>query len=119
MKYHLRKLVKIIKKLHCKKVTEVIYDSQDNLVKINNGNWLQSWDVNQSVPINPLVGVRHNWTNKYIVIGTPLAPRITGVKVNGRELSFTRTGNFIKVTYDDMHWYMANSDIFYIDLKHY
>lgn len=117
MKYYLRKLVKIIKKLHCKKVTEVIYDSEDNLVKIDSSPWSQSWDLEHNIPVNFYVAVRHDWTGKALNIVTPLASSITGVKVNGRLLPFTRTGNLIKVIYDDMHWYMDNSDIFYIDLK--
>ncbi len=119
MKYYIRQLVKALAKRRCPKLTEVVYDSQDNLVKINNGDWVQSWDLDHNAPANPLVSVRHNWDRKSLVIITPLVPRTTGIKVNGHALPCLRWGNRIEVIYDDMHWYMDNSDIFYIDLKHY
>jgi hypothetical protein len=116
MKKYLQKILSFFK--YCP-ITSVQYDSQDNLVKIDNGRWQQSWNLETGQPQNPVIAIYYDWNHKRLRIVTPMAGSITQVKVQGKVCPFSRSGNNLFVTYDDMHWWMNNSDLFYIDLKRY
>jgi len=120
MKYKwLKKLVKRYKRCGCCKLVEATYDSQDNIVKVNNGNWSPSWDIDTDQPVHPQVAARYDWDNKLLRVVTPFAGNVREVKVQGKRQNFTRYGNELRVLYPDMHWWMNNNDVFYIDLKKY
>jgi len=95
-------------------LTEIIYDSQDNLVKINNGSWVTSWDYLNSQPAGN-IAVLHFWNKKEIVVFGNFQ-NVRKVKVNGKVLPYSIGNNTITLVYDDMHWWMNNSDLFYIDI---
>lgn len=46
---------------------EVIYDSQDNIVKLNN-TWIQSINLGNFEPANETLGIRHDWDNRTLYI---------------------------------------------------
>ena len=120
----IRKIKEYIKKI-CKRnrlrceYDYVVYDSQDNIVKINNGEWEQSWDLVSMEGLNTIFSVRHDWTYSRIKIGSSIHNTITKVFVNGRLAELEKIGDYWYASYPDLQVYMNNTDVFYLHIKTY
>lgn len=117
----IRKYIDKLKK-HCKKkcfiscLKYVIYDSQDNIVNINNTGWTQSWNLIDDGGSNPIFAVKYLWNDQKIKIGSDTYT-ITQVYVNGRLAELEYVDGYWYTSYPDLQVYMNNTDIFYLHIK--
>lgn len=98
---------------------EVIYDSQDNIVKLN-GNWVQSIDLDTWEPANDTLGVRHDWNNRTLYIKS-INYQIENVELQDLGHYVTISNNVASIYIPTMHEHMQHTDWFRfnIDLKAY
>jgi len=99
----------------CKKWVETIYDSEDNVIKIN-GTWYRSWDLNNNRSGNPIIGVTHDYARSLFIIDLCGRHNLERVKINGRNIPFQIISNRVTISYPDMHFWINHSGVFYIDL---
>lgn len=100
----------------------IIYDSQDNIVRINNGEWLSSLDWETYIdnynwePANDEFGIRHFWDDKAILIKSNNY-EIYGFDLDGLYDSYEIINGDLIIYFEDMQNYMINTDWYYFNIK--
>lgn len=88
----------------------VIYDSQDNIVKLN-GVWVQSIDLGTWEPANDTLGIRHDWDNRTLYLKS-LMFQIESVELEGLGHYVSISENVATIYVPTMQEHMDNTDWF-------
>jgi len=104
------------------KVLSVSYDSQDNLVKIDDSEWLMSMDWNTYVdsynwsPANEYLGVYNDSESKVLLVISDTY-KITGAVIEGIYTDWDIIDGVLHIQVPSMQEYMYNTDLFYFKIK--
>jgi hypothetical protein len=103
-------------KIKVKKKLKVVYDSQDNIIRINNGEWIQSVDLDTFEPANDLLGIRHDWDNKMIYIKSN-SKQLINVEIEVLANYSIIHNNVAFVYIPLMRLHLEDSDVFGLEIE--
>ncbi len=95
----------------------VIYDVQDNLVKLNDVNYV-SWNIENDIPGNPILGLKVSDIGITLQSENYVISKITPINFSGRyniEYSNDNTKAFIR--YPNINEHITFDDYFYLKVK--
>jgi len=98
-------------------VLNVSYDSQDNLVKINDGDWETSWNLDTFEGLNPVIAIRHGYLENEIRISSEIYIDLPAVSINGllTYAELRQDGDWY-CHFPNMADYMNDTDMFYFKI---
>lgn len=95
----------------------VRYDSQDNLVKINDGNWETSWNLDTWEGLHPTIAIRHGYNESEIRISSDVYFDLTAVVINDvLTYSEQREDGDWYCSFPNMSEYLNDTDLFYLTI---
>lgn len=103
-------------------VVYVVYDSQDNLLKVNDSEWLESMDWNTYVnrydwsPANEQLGVLYDWDTKALIVKSDNY-KIIGAVIDSIYTDWDIIDGILHIQVPTMQEYMYNTDLFYFKIK--
>jgi len=111
----LKKLKKYCKSFKKRKYYHIVVDTQDNILRINCGSWLQNINLDTGQIIN-FIGVKWDWDNNKVLLLFRGKQKITCIKVNGKSCAFDYNGSEYVVDYAQLQNALKYDDILKIDL---
>ena len=103
-------------------VLSISYDSQDNLIKINDSEWFVSMDWGTYVdtytwsPANEQLGVYYDSESKVLIVISSTY-KITGAVIEGIYVGWDIVDGNLHIQVPDIQEYMYNTDLFYFKVK--
>ena len=100
----------------------VAYDSQDNILKVNDSEWLKSIDWDSYVdrynwiPANEKLGVLYDWDMKVLIVMSD-SYNITGAVIEGIYTDWDIIDGALYIQVPTMQEYMNDTDLFYFKIK--
>ena len=104
------------------KIVFMSYDSQDNLIKVNDSEWLMSvdWDTYLDTyswsPANEYLGVYYDSESKELIVVSSTY-EITGAVVEGIYADWYIVEGVLHIQVPTIQEYLYNTDLFYFKIK--
>ncbi len=104
------------------KVLSISYDSQDNLIRINDSEWIMSMDWNTYVdtynwsPANEYLGVHYDGESKVLIVISSTY-KITGAVIENIYTGWDIVDGNLHIQVPTIQEYMYNTDLFDFKIK--